>query len=815
MTLKDLRIGWRTLAADPAYSLVVIGALAVGLAACLLLLGFVRFSWTYNTHVPDVERVYVVKMRYNVNPDSPWFDQAPLLLRHAAAKTPGVEAVTAWLATRPMRSTARIDGVLRHVDCMTVLPGFADILGLRTLRGDLKSALELPDAVALTDAMAISLFGTDQVLDRRITLEGRSLRVLAVVSAPPANTTVPFETLVGVNSSLVEPIVREEMLSGSQGWWAKMLIRVRDDASPGAIQTALQAATDAMPFNQNLTPDMKARLGKTKPMDIALKPLRYAYFDREIAPHFVFGTGERASPAVIAGLAVVAVLVLLLAAINYVNLATVRVLRRQREIALRKVLGGGTRRIALQFLAESLLVALAATALGLLLAKSVEPLFAELVARRLEPVLAPVNLVTALVLGLSLGVASAVYPAYVALRVRPALALSGRPDSESARGMQVRRVLTVAQVAVGMCLAGVTLAVGWQSVYAMRASPGFDAAPLLVVDIPEIVDFDPRPAVRQLAAALRAQPAVAGVTIQNDAVGRRQTFQRREMYRPGGAAVDVALKPVGNDFFDVYRVKPQLGRLFSPSMDQQDGADTMVINAIAARQLGFPNPQAALGQIVQFRDWERKVRARRIVGIAPEIRFRSLHTAPEPVAYEVTSEGLVLTVRAMGSVHDTQRAIRSLWPSYFPDRILTVHRAGDVLAANYAEEARMARLLAIASAIALAIAAFGAYALAAHTVQRRAREIVLRKLYGAGPRDIRRMVAREIGLLCGVAALIALPVGALLIHLYLAGYVEHARPSGYWALLPALLCTLLVVTVAVARQAIAAMRMRPDAVLRA
>lgn len=814
MKLKDLRIGWRMLAADPAYSLIVIGGLAVGLAACLLLLGFVRFSWMYNTHVPDVERVYVVKMRYNVNPDSPWFDQAPLMLRHAAAKTPGVEAVTAWLATRPMQSTARINGVLRHVNCLTVLPGFADIAGLRTLHGDLESALTLPDAVALTDAMAISLFGTDRVLDRQITLEGRLLRVLAVVGAPPANTTVPFETLVGVNSSLVEPIVREEMLTGRQGWWAKMLIRVRAGASPEAVQTALQAATDAMPFNQNLSPDLKARLGKTKPMDIALKPLRYAYFDREIAPHFIFGTGERANPAVIAGLAAVALLVLALAAINYVNLATVRVLRRQREIALRKVLGGGTRQIALQFLAESLLVALAATALGLVLAKSVEPLFAELVARRLESVLSPVNLATALALGLLLGAATSVYPAYAALRVRPALALSGRPDSESARGMQVRRALTVAQVAVGMCLAGVTLAVGWQSAYAMRASPGFDAAPLLVIDIPEIVDYDPRPAIRQLAAALRAQPAVAGVTIQSDAVGRRQTFMRREMLRPGGAAVDMALKPVGNDFFDVYGVKPQLGRLFTPSMDRRDGGEAIVINAIAARQLGFASAQAALGQTVQFRDWDRSLHTRRIVGIAPEIRFRSLRTAPEPVAYEVTSEGLVLTVRAAGGVAEAERAIRSLWASYFPDRILTVQRAGEVLAANYAEEARMARLLAIASAIALAIAAFGAYALAAHTVQRRSKEIVLRKLYGAGPREIGRLVAREIGLLSGIAALIALPVGALLIHLYLAGYVEHAKPAGYWALLLALACTLLVMTVAVARQAIAAMRMRPNAVLR-
>lgn len=814
MTLNDFRIGWRTLLAEPAYSLVVIGGLSVGLAACLLLLGFVRYSWLYNTHVPEVERVYVVKLRYNVNPDAPWFDQGPLILRGAAANTPGVEAVTGYLATRPMRTTARINGVLRHVNSQTVLPGFTEMLGVRTVRGDLALALKAPEGMAITDRLARQAFGTLDALDKPIKVEGRLLRVLAVVAASPTNTTIPFDTLVGVHSLLVEQAVRDEMLSGTQGWWARLLVRVRDGASVEAIQAALQKASDEAPFNRNLPPDVKQRLGERKPLDIALAPLRHAYFDRDIAPHFIFGAGERANPVVVIALGMVAVLVLALAAINYVNLATVRVLRRQREIALRKVLGGGTRRIALQFLAESLLVAFCATVLGLLLARLAEPAFAVLVDRQLDSVLSPANLGLALLLCLTLGSATALYPAWIALRVAPAQALSGRPDSESARGLAMRRVMTVGQVAVGMSLAAVTLAIAWQTAYAMRASPGFDPDRLLVLDLPEAVDYDQGPAIRGLVAALTAQPEIAGVAASADAVGRHQTMWMRQLRRPGGANLTVSNKVVGANFFEVYGLRPVAGRLYDPKIERQAGGDTIVINGVTARQLGFASPAAAVGQTIEFTDWDRSIKRRRIVGIAPELRFGSLHARPEPVAYEVREHDLVLSVRASGSLAEAERIVRAQWPRHFPEGILMLQRAEDILAANYADDARLAKLLAIATAIALAIAAFGAYALASHTVQRRAKEIVLRKLYGAAPRDIGKLVAREIGVLTGIAALIALPAGAVLIHLYLAGYVEHAKPAAYWTLLLAVVCTLLVVAAAVARQAVAAMRMRPNAVLR-
>ncbi|MET0981368.1 MAG: FtsX-like permease family protein [Telluria sp.] len=814
MKLKDFRIGWRMLVQEPAYSLVVIVGLGIGLAASLLLFGFVHYSLQYNAHVPDVNNVYVVKQRFNVDSKAPWFDLSPLLLRNAAAKVPGVVAATGYIATRPepARLSANIDGQLRKLNALTALPGFADMFGVQALQGSVAAALSQPDSFAISEEAAIRLFGTPNVVGRTIQVEGKLLRAAAVVRTPPGNTTMPFEALLGVDSLLNAKEFRDELLSGAQGWWGKVLIRVHPDASLSAITAALQQVVDRAPPLQNHPPEVRQRLGDRKVMDVALAPLRDAYFDLEVGQNHISMPGDRANPVVVAGLAAIALLILALAAINYVNLAAVRVLRRQREVAMRKVLGASMRQIVLQLLAESMLVAVVATALGLLLAWLALPVFSDLVNRKLDGMLSPSHIAAALVLGCLLGVLTVAYPAWIAIRVRPTQVLAGRADTESRRGMQLRRVLTVLQVSTAMGLASITLAVAWQTDFALRAAPGFDPAPLLVVDIPEAARED-EVTVKGFIAELSAQPGVAGVARSEDAIGRNLGEWRRDMKRPGGASISTEVKAVSANFFEQYRIKPEAGRLFDSRLDKDADQVPIVLNAIAARELGFATPSAAVGQAVLFAEDDNKAVHKRVIGVAPEVRFKTLREAPRAIAYEIANHGTALSVRASGSIYQLERTVHETWRKYFPDFIHQPHYAKDILAANYADDARMAKLLAIATGIALAIAAFGTYVLAAHTVQRRAKEIVLRKLHGAGRRDIGLLVVREIGSLTLVAAAIGLPLAAVAIQRYLASYVEHA-PIGYWTLLFALGATLAVAFVAVARQAWIAMRMMPSEALR-
>jgi hypothetical protein len=431
--------------------------------------------------------------------------------------------------------------------------------------------------------------------------------------------------------------------------------------------------------------------------------------------------------------------------------------------------------------------------------------------RDLAQLLSPRNIAAALMIGAGLGAATAAWPAWIAVRVRPGQALAGRAGTESARGMHLRRAMTVLQVSTAMGFASLTLAVAWQTGFAMRADPGFDPAPLLTIELP--LEASNTPAGRGLQAALAAQPAIASVANSEDAVGRKNGIYHRDLRRPGGAGAATEMKWVSASFFETYQIKPVVGRLFDPRLDKENDEVALVINAIAARELGFANPAEAVGQTLAYLKHDNKWVYKRVIGIAPEVRFYSLRESPRAMGYELVNGGAVVTIRAAGQRGDAERALRTVWSQHLPNAVLTTRPAGDILALNYADDARMAKLLAIATGIALAIAAFGTYVLAAHTVQRRAKEIVLRKLHGAGRRDIGVLVAREIGVLALVAALIALPLAAVAIERYLATYVEHA-PIGYWTMLAALAATLATALTAVARHAWIAMRMMPADALR-
>jgi hypothetical protein len=821
MRLQDFRVGLRILREDPAYSLVAVLGLGVGIAVCLLLLGYARFCWQYDAGVPGGDDVYIIKHRKNLELGAPWYDQAPLGLLTAAKSAPGVVSASGYLTWFPL--TVEAGGQLQKLRSLTVLPGFAELMGLRAVQGDLGEALSRPDSFAITVDAAVRLFGTADVLGRTVLLRldatdqnRSSARIAAVLDNPPPNTTIPFETLNGPSLGLVPLLHRAEIAGGESVWLSNLLIRVRPDASLSAITEVLQRAVDHAPGLQKVPAEMRARLGDRKIMDIELSRLRDAYFDREVGTDFLSLHVDRGDPIVVAGLVIIACLILALAAINYVNLATIRVIRRQRELAMRKVLGASRGQIVSQFVAESLLVALLATAVGLLLAYGALPVFARLMSRDLRNLFSIGNVGAAVSVGLILGLLTAVYPAWIAFRVRPAVMLTGRPGSESSASKRVRQVLSVLQVAAAIGLASFTMAVALQTRFAINVSPGFDPAALLVFDLP-VGESAWLEAARGLVAALADQPGIADVAVSNDPVGRTKEAWSTEVRREGGEAVTLDVKSVSPNFFATYQIAPVAGRLFDRAIDREDAVAPIVLDALAAHELGFPSPELALGQTLLY--WgervegKRELLTKRVVGIAPEIRFNSLREAPRAVAYEL-GEGVTLTVRVSGSNVAAERAIRSAWRRYYPNSVLELSSARAVYAANYADDARLARLLAVSSAIAMIIAAFGAYVLAADAVQRRTAEIALRRLFGARRRDIGKLVAAEIGGLVLLSAAVAMPLAALAIARYLAGYTEHA-PITFWTLAFSLGAALVITAFAAARHAWIAMMLRPVVALRA
>lgn len=837
---RHWRIGLRLLARQPLQSAIELLGLAAGFAVCFLLLGYARYTFTYDRDVPAREQVYLVKHRLNFIPQPQWMEYTPFALREVALRSSLPLDVSAWW---PRQATARLQGLPRAVEITLVDPAFARIAGLRALEGDLQQALTRPDGLAVTRQAARQLFGdgSTTALGRTVEINGQTVQVRAVLADRPANSTIQFGILAGVDTALWPEPERRQALANWMGIGGRIYVRTGPGVQPAALQQVLQDVIDHAPWGDIATPEMKAALGQRKMVDIALGPLSEAYFDRSVAG--TMGTGQRGDRRLVLAMAGAGVVILLLAALNYVNLAAMRVVRRQREIAMRRVLGATTGQLLTQFMIESVLLSIAAAAAGVLLAWLLAPVASDLLAWPLAGLFTPASVALALLGGAVLGAAAGVYPGWLARGVDLTRVLSHR-SGETAGGAWLRRVLAALQFGAAMAMGAVALAILWQTRFAATAPAGFDAAPLLVVELPRGDDTIPVAALRDALARL---PGVAGVADSRSVPGRDDgtgTLGSVAVQRLDGSSASLTVYAVGAGFFDVYGLAPVAGRLFDPRLERTGGPGAgkpiehapkhaagqpngqnggqgaeqsigqerpVVLNAAAVRALGWQSAAQATGQRIVGTPY-------RIVGVAPDIRWESLRAPARAILYELARDSNLLTVRLAGrsdqaTVAAAQASIAATAARYVPTAPTVVRRAGSYAAEAYAADERVGRTLGWATAMVLALAAFGVYAMAAASVQRRGREIVLRKLHGAGRAAIAVLVAREFLLLTGAAALLGLPLAILGVERYLAPFVAHA-PWGRWAPLAALALALLVVGLAAARHTLAAMCTSPVQALR-
>ena len=795
--LRDFRIGWRLLLQQPAYSLVVVGGLAVGFAACFLLFGYVAYCLNFNSSVPDNGRVVVVKQRINVFPRPDWQLFALLPLRDVARNSGMVDAaIMVKSIDTPLRADVAL-GALRALDLHVADPDFTALFNIQATQGDLQAALTQPDGLALTYSAAAKLFGDRPALGESVHAGDTVLKVRALLPDPPPNSSQQYEALIGTTSSAWPE--RDTAISGSGSGRGTLYMKLKPGASIDALTALLQEASERQPFNQRMkSGSLGKRLNGRNVADICLLPLRDAYFDEDMAASRAGASyGQRAS---VVGLAAGGLLILLLASINYVNLATVRTLRRQREIGLRKLLGASTGQLMRQFLSEAVLTTMLAATAGLMLAWLLLPTFSDLVDRRIDDIFTPLHCLAALGFSIVIGVGAGAYPAWMARHALPSTALAGRGNSETVGGLWLRRVLTVLQFGSAMALSAATLAVAWQTWYASHASPGLDINRLLVLDLPS--DSVGKPAASAFLDQLRRVPGVDSVATISEAVGRDGLKLINVVATRDGGEIPLEAKFVSPNWFAANGLHALHGQTFNPRIDPADDKDVggVLLNADGAAALGYATPQEAIGQALPRSDVT-------IIGIAPEIRYQGLRSPPKALVYRVRPGGVVM-LRTAATADTAYGMIEPLWHRSFPNAILEIQTQQAILANRYADDARLMRILGISSITAIALAAFGIYVLSAYSVQRSRREIVLRKLHGAGRKDIALMLAREFSVLVGTGAVIGLPLAAIATQRYLGSYTEHA-PVGGWTLAAALLLAILVALLATTRHMLTAMRMPP------
>ncbi|WMW81149.1 FtsX-like permease family protein [Undibacterium cyanobacteriorum] len=794
MNFRDFKIGWRLLIKEPSYSAIVILGLSIGFAVCFLLLGLVRYQTNFDTHVPDVDQVYYANEKWHMEGFNNWNGAIPFKGREALVNS-GLPLIASVYSPRPV--DVRYGERVQSIELSLVDLDFKKIFGIKAISGDLDAAIKRPDAIALTEKTAVKLFGNIDVVGKTVLIDGKTYTVTALLPNQPSNTAAPFQALGGINSATWEDGWRRNAIENWGSTNGMVFMRFTGNTTINAAEKAIYDGLKQSKFyDQYVKPRLKD-LNGGELIEYKIKKLRELNLDPNM------NSAQLNDPKILIGLSAIAILILMLAMTNYLNLATVRSVRRQREIAMRKVLGASAGRVLRQFLSESILVCVLAAALGLLLAWLILPTFMDMVNLKLDNIFNAWSITLCFLSSVLLGMLSGVYPAWTALKVLPTAALAGRGNAETASGLQVRRILTIAQFATAMGLSALAIAVTWQTKFLTQLSPGFDAQQLVVVDAPAGLKDSTG---RAFYDALKRIPGVTKVTVANE--GPRSLHNADEVALEGKPKVSLRWLLVNPAYFETLGMTAKAGRLFDSALDQLEHSPGIVLNESAVKKLGFSSNEEAIGKVVNQRGATLPV-----IGVVADIRNADPRQPDQATYYGFGNWGSTFTIRTESNKDQLQTAIESMWSRYFPNAMIRMRTMEADFADQNAADLRIAHLLTGASFITIAIAAFGIYVLAAYSVQRRTKEIVLRKLYGANNSAIAKLLAKEFFILIGIGALIGLPIAYWRIQDYLSGFLERA-PIGVNTIVGALLVGIVVAVLSTLRHTFSAVRIAPVQVLR-
>jgi len=787
-----LRVGWRQLRADPGGSAVIVCGLAVAVACAAAIAQVVA-----DTVLPDPALVAperLVRLEFHANfieqPDD-WFPRSPLVFAPAltAAGAP-VQAIAR--STGDEEAVVRVGTRLLPARVLFADPALAELFPLHAERGDVGEVLRRPDAVALSRAAAARLFPGEDALGRTVVLSGHPMVVTALLRDPSPRSRVGADLLASLGSPAGDP-------GDAASSWGILTGTVYARLAPGHSAAELTALAQDL-FDRGPGP-------KSMPPEFSANGRRAAFVRAvPLSRDALDGAGGPQRRRYLAGLVAAGALMLVLAFANAANLTAVRTLRRVREIAVRKSLGASPAALATQFVAEAMLVAAVASAAGLLLAWLAGPWLVGLLSPARGARFAPApELLAGLVAGvLALGALAGVLPARLAWRVRCAESLAGRTQDEGRAGLRVRRALTATQFAISLVLCAVAGAVAVQNHHVATLDRGFRTAGLLAIDFPLEL---PAPDALRLRDALAHEPAVRATAWSARTPADHPTGVTT-FYARGDRRAWVRLSTVEPAFFGVYDIPLVAGEVRPPA----PGAHDVVIDELALRAFGFANARDAIGGTIRG-TITTDAAPRRVVAVVPRLRQEDARNPGQPQVIELHAGPLrTLTLRG-DDVAAMQRAVAAAWPRAFPDTLPELASLEERLAQATADDRRIGMLAAAASAIALLLGGLGVYVFTAASVRRGARQIVLRKLHGAGRVQVAAWVAREFAPLLGAGALVALPLAGWLVHAWLGGFVE--RSDAAWWALPCALGVLGVVTaLAAARHTLAAMALRPAAALR-
>ena len=805
----------RNLTRNRLYAGITIAGLAIGFAAAMLIALFVRDEYSYDRFVPGHDQVYRASESILNSGERPIeTDATPALLAPALKLDfPQVRFAARLTNGNFPASVQRGNFSAAEPNLAWADPDFFRVMPMPTLAGDLAGSLDAPDGIVLTRTAARKYFGRDAPLGETLLVDKHPMRVTAVIEDLPSSTHLTADIFASGRSSYSALTHYEQVdtpLNNVVATYARL--------APGTSASTLE-------------PQLPGFVRRHYPMNRYTK----AWAETKIILHLVPLTAIHLTPStqgafkppgdktVIAAIAGVGVLVVLVAAINFITLMTARAGRRAVEVGVRKAAGASREDLIIQFMGEAFLYVIFAMVLATAMAELLLPAFNALLQRRIafdyatDPMLAGGIGLAALLVAVLAGA----YPALVLSAFRPAAVLKGGLP-QTTGGVGVRQALVIIQFAVliGLALGAVTIA--RQTYYALNQG--------MRLEKDQVLFMAANPCTDQLRDAILTVPGVQKAACASAmALNLSNTLDDTVL---GERHETMAIAPVDFGFFEVYGLKPMAGRLFDrsrPSDGFLDGSQAnppVVINETAVKMFGFKSAQAALGHSVAWHFHtdptkafgQDPTRPSEIIGVVPDFTFGSMRSPIEATMFmvgpKVSYYAIALNAKLDGRrIPEALRGIDQVWKRIEGDAPLQRTFVTLFTMRLYIDTIVQGILITIAAVVALSIAALGLFALSAYTTERRTKEIGIRKAMGASSSDILRLLIWQFTQPVLWANLIAWPVSFVVLSGWLGGFAYHVGLEP-WTFAAAAAAALAVAWVTVFIHALRVARAKPVGALR-
>ena len=795
MLKNYLKVAFRNILKDKASSAINILGLAFGMSACLLILYFVNFEKSYDTFHDNSDRIY--RLRYERT------DQEGQSVQFASCCPPmGLRIRESYPEVERVARIFRVKASVSHIDRNFIEEKMYyaeselfEIFNYKFIEGDPLSGIKEPNTAFISQSTAKKYFGNQNPIGQILSVDKKvDYEITGVFEDVPANSHLKFDILLSYPSLINHYGPEIENSWGDSGWFTYLLLR--KNADPTALEQKLPSLIDAG--------FVEALEYYKLTADFPLQPLK----DIHLTSHFMQEYEVNGDRDTVNLLLIIALFVIIIAWVNYINLSTARSLTRAKEVGIRKVAGATRKQLVEQLFLETVIINAIAVVIAFAIILLVLPLFRQITGTPVEYGIWTQTWfwVTTIAMGIFGVFLSGIYPVFILSSFKPAAVLKGKLGN-NAKGINLRKILVGFQfvMAIGMLIC--TYTVFSQIQFMKNQDLGFSVNQKLVLQAPRVRDNTYASKLKTFKEQLLSISGINKFCSTTDVPGKQGWWDAGAIHRKGNDDnKNYQIVGIYYDFASVFDLKFVSGRNFSKEFPSD--TSSIILNETAVNWLGFENSEAAIGGEVVY--WDKTFK---VVGVLKDYHQQSLKQAFEPHIFRFLPTGRdVRGFLAMEvSANDIQSIVNNVKAQYdksFPGNPFEYFFLDDYFNQQYKGDELFGKVFAIFAFLAMFVTSLGILGLSSFMVSQRKREIGIRKVLGADVKNIVLLLTKDFQLLLIFAFVIAAPLSYFGIEHWLQSFAVRMNLTAGLFLFP-LILVLFITGITIASQVIKAANLNP------